>query len=181
MDRLGTRVKLRMVVVCVWLSSASVSVAQAQMIPKEIWGKWVVTRIIPTETISCWGEAQAETLLHTEIDYSSKLFRWKNVVTQHPVVTAKVVTADQFHDDNSGGASDSSQVTFRQLGIKTDKAAEITIHHPPADVTGATAEIPGDDILVKNKNIIIFSACNIYFEAKRVPSTTNLRREARPH
>ena len=160
--------KMRVALIAVLLWSASANLTPAQTIPKEIYGKWVVSRIIPTDTISCWGDKQAKTLLHTEIDYSPELFRWKDVVTKHPAATMKVVTAEQFHSENSGGAADSSQITFRQLGIRANKATEITIHHPPADITGGTVEIPGDDILGKDKNTIILSACHIYFEARRI-------------
>jgi hypothetical protein len=30
----------------------------------------------------------------------------------------------------------------------------ISIHHPPAKITGGTIEIPGDQVLVKNKDTI---------------------------
>jgi hypothetical protein len=143
-------------------------VPQAQNIPQQIWGKWLVNRQIPTTTISCWGEAEAKTLLGTEIEYSQEVFRWKDVITTHPIAESKMITAEQFHDDNSGMGSNSSQVTFRQLGIKQKEAMQISIEHPPASITGGTVEIPGDVALVKDQNTIIFSACNVYFEAKRV-------------
>jgi len=146
---------------------------QGQTIPELIWGKWVVTRQIPTTTISCWGVAEAKTLLGTEIEYSAESFRWKNVVTTHPVAEARIVSAEQFHDDNSGKGSNSSQITFRQLGIKARQAMLISIHHPPAEITGGTIEIPGDEVLVKNKGTIVFAACNVYFEAERVSTTSS--------
>ena len=68
----------------------------------------------------------------------------------------------------SGQGSRSSQVTFSQLGMKEKEALLISIHHPPANITGAMVEIPGDEVLAKNKDAIIVSACNVYFEAKRV-------------
>jgi hypothetical protein len=147
----------------VWL----VPMTAAQTIPKEILGKWVVSRELPTTTISCWGDAEAKTLLGTEIEYSTEVFRWKNVVTNHPVAKVRIVSAEKFHDDNSGQGSDSSQITFRQLGIKASQAVEISIQHPPASITGATVEIPGDDVIVKDKDTIVFSVCNVYFEATR--------------
>ena len=146
---------------------------QSQTIPEQIWGKWIVTRQIPTTTISCWGAAEAKTLLGTEIEYSAGSFRWKNVVTTYPVAEARIVNAEQFHDDNSGKGSNSSQITFRQLGIKAKQAMLISIHHPPAEITGGTIEIPGDEVLVKNKGTIVFAACNEYFEATRVPTTSS--------
>src|SRR5690348_11096183 len=172
--------KLHLVLVAISFWSISANSARAQTIRKEIWGKWVVVRILPANTISCWDEIQAKALINTEIDYSPESFRRKNVVTKNPTATAKVITAEQFHQDNSGGASDSSQVTFEQLGIKSKKANEITIHPPPADITGGTIEIPGDEVLVKDKDTIIVSACNVYFEARRVSAAASARQQRRP-
>ena len=176
-DVLGTL--FQRVTVVVDLVSAASKVKphpqQGQTIPEQIWGKWIVTRQIPTTTISCWGAAEAKTLLGTEIEYSAEVFRWKDVVTTHPVAEAKIVSAEQFHDDNSGKGSNSSQITFRQLGIKAKQAMIISIHHPPAEITGGTIEIPGDEVLVKNKGTIVFTACNVYFEAKRVSTASSAR------
>jgi hypothetical protein len=131
-------------------------------------GKWIVTRIIPTRTIACWDDAEARTLLRTEIEYSQRFFRWKSIVTKVPVVSTAVVTAQQFHDENSGRGANSSQVTFSELGITADRATEITIQHPPANITGETVEIPGDKVLVKSTTLLVFAVCNVYFEAKRI-------------
>jgi len=98
------------------------------------------------------------------------MFRWKNFVTSHAVAEIRMISAEQFHDDNSGQGSNSSQITFNQLGIQAKQAMQVSIHHPPAKITGATIEIPGDEVLVKDKDTIVFSACNVYFEAKRVPT-----------
>jgi hypothetical protein len=148
------------------LVGAAVSMS-AQDTPKEIWGKWTIRRIRPTRTISCWGYPEAKKMLGTEIEYSAQSFRWKDVVIKNPIVEAKIVSANQYHDENSGRGTDSSQIDFAQLGIKATSARRITIEHPPANITSATTEIPGDDVLVKNPTTIIVSACNIYFEAKR--------------
>jgi hypothetical protein len=139
-----------------------------ESIPEQIWGKWVVSRELPTTTISCWGETEAKALLGTEIEYSRDVFRWKDIVIRQPVAEAKMMSADKFNTEQSGQGSNSSQVTFRQLGIKQKEALQVVIHHPPADVTGATVEVPGDEVLVKDKNTLVFSTCNIYFEARRL-------------
>ena len=141
--------------------------ASAQDIPKEIWGKWTIRRILPTRTISCWGYPEARKLLGTEIEYSAQSFRWKDVVVKNPVAEAETLSTDKYRNDNSGRGTDSSQIDFGQLGVKAASAYRITIKHPDAGITGATTEIPGDDVLVKNPTTIIVSACNIYFEAKR--------------
>ena len=146
----------------------AVMIASAQTIPKEVWGKWVVRREVPTTTISCWGEPEARKIIGTEIEYSGKIFRWSSIITNDPVAESRSITAQQFHDENSGGSVASPQVDFQQLGIKQAQATEIKIHHADAHVSSATNEIPGDDILMKDANTIVFSVCNIFFEAKRV-------------
>jgi hypothetical protein len=159
------------VLIAAFLWLASVNPVQSQTMPKEIFGKWIVIRVIPTTTISCWDNAQAKTLLRTEIEYSPEVFRWKNVVTKRPVAKTTVVTAQQFHDQRSGQGHDSSQITFGELGIKANKVTEIAIQHPPANITGATVEIPGDVVLVKDADTLIFAVCSVYFEARRAASS----------
>jgi hypothetical protein len=142
--------------------------AAAQGIPRELWGKWVIRHEVPTPTISCWGETEARAIVGTEIEYTTDSFRWKDVTVKHANAEVRIVSAKQFHDENSGGSVSSSQVTFHDLGIALPSATQITIEHPAASITGATTEIPGDVILVKDHNTIILSVCSIYFEAKRV-------------
>ncbi len=139
----------------------------AQTIPKELWGTWVVRREMPTTTISCWGEMEAKSLIGTEIEYSNSMFRWNKVVTKNPEAKTTTITAAQFHDENSGGSGSGSQVTFRQLDIHADKVTQVMVPHPAANITEATIEIPGDTVLIKDKNTIIFSVCQVYFEANR--------------
>jgi hypothetical protein len=128
-----------------------------------------VKRELPTSTICCWGEGESKGLIGTEIEYTADGFRWKNIVTTHPTVQVVVLSAEQFHDKYSGGGANDSQVNFRQLGIRAPQVTLITLGHEPAELTGATTEIPGDEILIKDKNTIVFSVCNVYFEAKRQP------------
>jgi hypothetical protein len=139
----------------------------AQTLPKELWGTWVVHREVPTTTISCWGDKESKKLVGTEIEYSAQLFRWNKIVTKNPTAVTTTLTAQRFHDANSGGGANSSQVTFAQLGIKEEKAVQVVIRHLPASIASATNEIPGDTVLLKDKDTIIFSVCNVYFEAKR--------------
>ncbi|HTV93465.1 MAG TPA: hypothetical protein VMG98_12190 [Verrucomicrobiae bacterium] len=102
------------------------------------------------------------------IQVATEAFRWKNILTKRPVAKTIVVAARQFHDQQLGQGHDSSQVTFRELGIKANNVTEIVIQHQPANITGGTAEIPGDTVLVKDANKLIFPVCNVYFEARRV-------------
>jgi hypothetical protein len=136
-------------------------------VPKELWGKWTIDGEIPTSTIACWGEREAKGIIGTQIEYGPEIFRWKDAVTQHPSTETATVTAAQFHEENSGHGADSSQVTFRQLDINVAATSEVTIKHSDANITGGTTEIPGDVVLIRDKNTIVFSVCNVYFEAKR--------------
>jgi len=126
-----------------------------------------VQRELPTRTISCWGEKEAKKLIGTELEYSSEFFRWNKVVTKNPAAEIATITALQFHDENSGRGATSSQVSFQQLGITKESVVQIVIRHPAASITRGTVEIPGDGVLVKDENTIVFSVCNVYFEAKR--------------
>ena len=153
-----------------------VASATAQEIPVQLRGKWVVERELPTSTISCWGEKEAKGLIGTRIEYTAYSFRWKNMVTTHPAVQIAVVSAERFHEENSGGGVIDSRVYFRQLGIKAPQATQIKLGHEPANLTGATTEIPGDDVLIKGPNAIVFSVCNVYFEAYRRPARQTNRR-----
>lgn len=145
-----------------------VSACVAQAIPNTIWGRWRVQRELPTWTISCWGDTDAKKIIGTQIEYSSKIFRWNGIVANDPRAEVRIVTADQFSSENSSPSSNGSQVSFRQLGIVAKKTTQVSIQHEPANITGATVEIPGDSVLVKDSNTIVFSVCNLYFEAKRV-------------
>jgi hypothetical protein len=143
-------------------------VATAQNIPQELVGKWVIKRELLTRTISCWGEKESKAIIGTEIEYTADSFRWKRVVVKHPTVEVHVVSAEQFERENSSPSVSGSQVSFRQLGISASKTKQVSIEHPPAEITKATTEIPGDLLLFKNRNTITFSVCNVYFEAKRL-------------
>jgi hypothetical protein len=142
----------------------SSSCIAAQNIPVELIGKWRVHRILPTETVSCWEDKEARALIGTEIEYTVDSFRWKDKSIPHPNVEIAVVTADEFQKEYSGSGS---FVDFHRLGIRTSQATKVQIGHPPADITGGSIEIPGDQVLIKDRSTIVFSVCNVYFEGKR--------------
>jgi hypothetical protein len=148
--------------------------AMTQTIPEELRGKWTIRRELPTSTISCWGESEARSIIGTEIEYTADSFQWKDDIRKNPRVDVAVVTAQQFHDENSGKGSNSSQVSFVQLGIKSASVKQVTIQHDPAKISDATTEIPGDVVLLKSRSTIVFSVCGVFFEANRVvvPSHT---------
>jgi endonuclease YncB( thermonuclease family) len=140
----------------------------AQNIPQELVGKWVVQRELPTRTISCWGDREAKAIIGTEIEYTADSFSWKHIVANHPTVAVAVINAEQFERENSSPSVNGSQISFRQLGINAPETKQVSIGHAPATISSATTEIPGDVVLLKNRNAIVFSVCNVYFEAKRL-------------
>ena len=150
--------------------SPVVAMLATREIPDQLRGKWIVKKVIPTSTISCWGDRESKQLVGTEIEYTADSLRWRDKTTAHPDVTVSEITAEQFHSENSGGAAD-SQVSFRQLGILSASATQISLGHQAANITGGTTEIPGDGILIKSRNTIIVSVCNVYFEAVRSTSS----------
>jgi hypothetical protein len=138
-----------------------------QDIPAQLQGKWIIKRILPTSTISCWSYKEARRIVGTEIEYTANSFRWKDKITSNPVVTVTTLDAERLHDENSGGGANDSQVSFRELGIGSATLTEVRFSHRDASITGATIEVPGDRVLLKAENTLILSVCNVYFEARR--------------
>lgn len=135
---------------CVFLLLVAQTAAPvSQGLPAALRGVWVISRLIPTRTISCWGEREARSLLGTRITYSADSFAWKARVIDHPKLTLHAWTAQSFSHESCGGPADSC-VDFGQLGLQANTAVVLTIHHPDANITGATTEIPGDWVLLKN-------------------------------
>lgn len=141
--------------------------APAQEVPSLLRGTWRITRVLRTATISCWGSTDARTLLGTTIEYTQTSLRWKDRVASNLVVSISTVDAETFHDNNSGGGANDSQVTFAQLGIEAPTATQIVLTHSDIKPIRGSYDLPGDAVLIKNRNAIIFSVCNLYFEAKR--------------
>jgi len=163
--------------------AAVATTAMAQTIPSELWGSWVVRRELHATTISCWGETEARAIIGTEIEYSADSFRWKDKIARHPTADVSVITAKQFHDENSGQGANSSQVSFDQLSIKVATAKQVTINHPgtTSELPCEPSEIPGDVVLLKDHTTIVFSVCNVYFEAKRVVASSPSDKNKDPH
>ena len=133
-----------MVLLGVASSAPAQSLLPAQPVPKDIWAHWIITRQLPSHHNLVLGRSRSAKILA----YSAQSFRWKNIHTKNPTATTRTLAAQQFHDENSGGGSNS---TFAQLAIKTEQVLEIKISHPDASITGATSEIPGDTVLSRDK------------------------------
>jgi hypothetical protein len=142
--------------------------SSADPIPRQLWGKWRIVRELNTRTISCWGDKEAAAVVGTTITYSPDGLNWRNVRTRADKAKVRTITASQFEEENSGGGANDSRVDFGQLGIKSAVATQIAIDHPVVEITGATSEFPGDVVLVKSPDTLVFSLCNLYFEARRM-------------
>lgn len=142
-------------------------VAPAQEIPNILWGQWTIQRMLPTRSISCWGQAESDALIGTTLEYSRELFRWQNVVVRIPAVEVTQITAERFARVFSGAGKNSSQVDFEQLGIDQPQTVQVVVRHSSAQITGGTVEIPGDYVLVKDEKTILVTACGVWFEATR--------------
>ena len=150
---------------CLLLAFQSATVAHE--IPQQLRGEWTVTHLIPTRTISCWGQREAKHLLGSTVHYATDSFWWKKHKVMHAAVDTENVTAFQFRVNYSGGGAADSEIDFNQLGIRATSATIVKIRHEAANITGGTTEIPGDWVLLKDKNTIVLSVCNLYFEAHR--------------
>ena len=159
------------ILIAIFLPAVQCSVAVGQIsdrVPHELLGKWIVVKQLNTRTISCWGEKEAKKILGTSIRYSPDSLSWETLHTKVESVKVKTVTAGDFRRENSSPSVNGSEIDFQQLGIKAARTTQFTIRHPDANIAGATVEFPGDDVLIKTPNVIVFSMCNVYFEAKRV-------------
>ncbi len=140
----------------------------ATPMPAELLGTWTIRKILPTQTIGCWDEKQAKALIGTELIYKADSLRWKTTSARYVNSTVTIVKAHDFAADNSGSQS---SVTFKDLGIAASEVKQIAIEHPDVTIDdgskGGTTEMPGDTVMVKSSSALVFSVCNVYFEADR--------------
>jgi hypothetical protein len=137
-------------------------------IPQELLGKWIVRKVVPTDTIGCLDSKQAQALVGTEIEYRADSFRWKTTNVQSSGSSTNMIGAQEFAQGNSGSGS---HVDFNQLAIAASAVEQITINHPEVKIaelsqSGGSA-VPGESVLVRGPNTIIVEVCNTYFEARR--------------
>lgn len=137
-------------------------------IPPMLIGNWSVTKIIPTQTVGCWDEKQAQQLIGNKIGYKANGFTWQDQQLRNLGVTISTVEAQEFVEDNSG---DSTYVDFPVLGISTPSVQRVIIQHQDVTVAGITDQgsegVPGDNVLLKDNNTLVFSQCGVWFEAQR--------------
>jgi Lysozyme inhibitor LprI len=137
-------------------------------IPQELVGKWIIRRVLPTDTIACLDSKKAQILVGTEIEYRTDSFRWKTTTVRSSGSSTNMLGAQEFAQGNSGSGS---HVDFSQLGIAASAVKQITVNHPAvkiAELSQNGSEImPGESVLVEGPNTVIVDVCNTYFEARR--------------
>jgi uncharacterized protein YecT (DUF1311 family) len=137
-------------------------------IPQELLGKWIIRKVLPTDTVGCLDSKQAQTLVGTEIEYRADSFRWKTTSVQSSGSSTNMIGAQEFAQDNSASGS---RIDFNQLGIAASAVEQITINHPDVKIVelsqNDSAAVPGENVLVSGPNTIIFDICNTYFEGRR--------------
>ena len=137
-------------------------------IPQELLGKWIVRKVVATDTVGCLDSKQAQALLGAEIEYRAESFRWKTTNVQSSGSSTNLIGAQEFAQGNSGSGS---HVDFNQLGIAASAVEQITINHPDVKIAelsqSGSEAVPGESVLVAGPNTIILEICNTYFEARR--------------
>jgi hypothetical protein len=140
----------------------------ANPMPAELLGAWTIRKILPTQTISCWDEKQSRSLIGTDLEYKTDRLRWKTTSVRYVNSAVTIVKAEDFAADNSGSQS---SVAFKDLGISAPQVKQVTIEHPDVTIDdgskGGTTEMPGDHVMLKSPSALVFSVCNVYFEAVR--------------
>src|ERR1700724_810955 len=113
----------------------------AQTIPKEVWGKELVRREVPTATISCWGAEKAKTLIGTEVEYFTEFFRWRRVVRKNPMVEVGTIYRQRV-------------TTGILAKVQTDEVTQVVIQQAAAGGTGATVGMAGDCVLITTGTLL---------------------------
>jgi hypothetical protein len=128
--------------------------------PAPVLGEWRITRILPTNNVSCWDADRAKSLVGTTLRYAAGRMTWKGGSMPISEALTRTLTTSSFFDEY--------KVRFAELGIRAASVTEIDLQHEDADITGATTEVPGDTILLAGPGRIVVSACGVYYTAVKV-------------
>jgi hypothetical protein len=106
-------------------------------------------------------------MLGTQVQYRGSSLSWNGKTVR--VISSKTtnVSAGQFALENAGGSGGGS-VNFTSLRINNQNVREFTLEHPNVDLGCGTIGLPGDHLLLKSSSTVLFSACAVWFELKRV-------------
>ena len=160
---------MRHLPLCLTLILLPAATRAQERLPQQVAGTWRITRILPVHPNTCWTPKQAQPLVGTLLRYTPTEMHWQGGTVPLSGITTRSVTADDLAREAPGGAS---PLQLADLGIHTRGGVlEVNLQHDDADITGATTEVPGDSVLVAGPGRIVISACGIYLEARKLPST----------
>ncbi|MGO2370465.1 MAG: hypothetical protein ACTH6H_17790, partial [Serratia sp. (in: enterobacteria)] len=123
------------VLTCVSAIQVQAAETVAEPIPKTLLGNWHVSKILPTQTVGCWDEQQAKSLIGGKISYKTDGFNWNGTALKSDGATVSTVEAQEFVEDNSGS---SSYIDFPMLGISTPAVERVVIQHADTAIKGIT-------------------------------------------
>lgn len=153
---------------CITATQVQAADGDVGTIPKQLLGNWRVSKVVPTQTVGCWDQQQAQNMIGGKINYKADGFSWNGTALKSQGATLSTVEAQEFVEDNSGS---SSYIDFPMLGISTPSVQRVAIQHPDATIKGITDQgiegVPGDNVLMKDHNTLILSLCNVWFEVQR--------------
>jgi hypothetical protein len=136
-------------------------------VPYQLWGTWIVTREIPTRTITCWDDKQSRALIGEHIDYGPHSLRWREINNQHVLASVSIFDAHSFWSTYSSPSSDGSQVDFAQLGLNAPLVSSVSLRGFQHEEQTDDDAPPGSNVLLKSPQQLIFEVCNVYFEATK--------------
>ncbi len=140
--------------------------ALAQM-PKELGGCWQTTKALQTSNVRSLTPVEANTFLGRKLLFSPALARSGGTSLQSPQYYVRKVAAADF--------ADAFGIAFRDIGILEKSAVEIDIYREKNQLT----EFPGNLVLIKNSQSILWNWRGVFFEASRCPTPN--KTEARKH
>ncbi len=133
---------------------AGPNMAWAQM-PKELGGCWQTTRVLQTSNVQSLTPAAARAFLGRKLKFSPSLARSGDAVLQLPQYYVRQVKAADF--------ADAFAIPLKDIGITENSALEVDIYREKNQLT----EFPGNLVLLKNKQSILWNWRGVFFEAKR--------------
>jgi hypothetical protein len=130
--------------------------AFAQM-PKELGGCWQTTKALQTSNVQSLSQAEARAFLGRKLIFSPTLARSGDTALQSPQYYVRQVADAEF--------ADAFRITLRDIGITGKSAVEIDIYREKNQLS----EFPGNLVLLKDKQSIIWNWRGVFFEASHCP------------
>ena len=162
----GAILKFALTLPLVVLGFVAVANGSDGALPSDIYGRWVVKRLITTSNVTAMTSAEAKAMMGSVAIYSasrvrfrvrasSRRFGLENFVVEHPKYRLTRDSADRFFRDN--------YLSPRDIGILTEYVEDIDIQN--AD--GTDVNEPATLLYVRDKNHLVTIWDGGYFEMVR--------------